>query len=148
MKKMKLFLPALIFMVFTACSDKKNQETIDFILSQPRDADLTGWWKWNTDSVFWYFKKTGTISEIVYQNGTVYRNPEDWYYWYTEKNDRKILHYFHPYGGPYASEYNHVYYKIENDFLWRSDGIEGDIQPTELHLFAVKTTAPKEYENW
>jgi hypothetical protein len=43
MKKITLFSSALIFMMFATCTEKKNQETIDFILSQQRDSDLVGW---------------------------------------------------------------------------------------------------------
>jgi hypothetical protein len=100
------------------------------------------------DSSFWYFKGNGTILKLEYMDGTLYNDSEDWYYWYTEKKeDRKILHLFHPYGGLYASQYSRGYYKIENDSLWNSAGIDGDVQPAELSLFATKTTAPKGYEN-
>jgi hypothetical protein len=155
MKKNKLFLLMLI-LILTAlfsvgCNDKKNQETVDYILSQPKDPDLAGWWKRNTenDSVFWYIKKTGTISELEYRDGNVYNDSEDWYYWYTEKkDDKQIFHCFHPRGWIDGKDYSHVYYKIENDSFWKSAGIEGDIQPTELYLFAVRATAPQGYENW
>jgi hypothetical protein len=38
--------------------------------------------------------------------------------------------------------------KFENDSLWLSSGIEGDKFFHELTFFAVRTTAPKGYENW
>jgi hypothetical protein len=145
MKKIKLVLSILVFM-FTACSDKKNQETIDFFLSQPRDPELIGWWKWNTetDSVFWHFKESGTISELEYKDGNVYNDSEDRYYWYTEeREEKKILYEFYPRGWFEGKDYGNGYYKIEGDSLWKSAGIEGGVQPTELYLFATKTTAPK-----
>jgi hypothetical protein len=149
MKRFVLILSVLAFM-FTACSDKKNQETIDFFLSQPRDSELLGWWKLNTeiDSVFWHFKESGTISELEYRDGNVYNDSEDWYYWYTEEKDgKKILYEFHPRGYLEGKDYSSGYYKIEGDSLWNSAGIDGGIQPTELVLFATRTTAPKGYEN-
>lgn len=104
--------------MLAACSDKKNQETIDYYLSQPKDAELLGWWKWNLEDesalCYWYFKESGTIGELPYMDGKTLQYSELRYYWYTEKNDRKILHRFHPYGGLYASENDRDYYKIEN----------------------------------
>jgi hypothetical protein len=140
----------VLFTLFTVgCTDKKNQETIDYYLSQPRDSELLGWWKYDTenDSVFWYFKEAGTIG-VLHMDGETSDYSESRYYWYTEKNDRKILHYFHPYGGLYASEYSHDYYEIKNDSLWVSSGIEGDkYYRSELNPFMAKTTAPKGYEH-
>jgi hypothetical protein len=149
MKTVKLILFILVCML-ASCSDRKNQETVDYYLSQPRDSDLLGWWKYDTEnsSVFWNFKETGTIAELTCDGEGDYYS-EYVYYWYTEKkNDRKILYLFHPYGGLYASEYNRCYYEIRNDSIWKSSGIEGDkFYREELLAFIGKTIAPEGYEN-
>jgi hypothetical protein len=87
------------------------------------------------------------ISELTDEEVPYYS--EYRYYWYTEeKNNRKILYLFHPYGGLYASDYSRKYYEIRNDSLWVSSGIEGDqFYHPELSLSVVKTTAPKGYEH-
>jgi hypothetical protein len=151
MKTVTLILSMLVFML-AACSDKKNQETIDHFLSQPRDADLLGWWKCNIENEstfdYWYFKEVGIISALSYIDGRFSHYSESQYYWYTKKDDRNILYRFHPYGGIYASDYGRDYYKVENDSLWVSSGIEGDsFYRKELNFFAVRTTEPEEYEN-
>jgi hypothetical protein len=142
-------IPALIFIMFTACTEKKNQETIDFFLSQPRDADLLGWWKYYTenDSIFWHFKEPGTILVSPYMDGILWNTPENRYYWYTEEKDRKVLHYFCPRAWFEGKDYSRGYYKIENDSLWLSSGIEGDKFFHELTFFMVRTSTPEGYEN-
>jgi hypothetical protein len=130
---------------------KKNQETIDYYLSQSRDPDLVGWWKWNLEDEFafyWHFKETGTIADLQHMGGETEHYSEFRYYWYTEKkNGRNILYSFHHYGGLKGSDYSRDYYEIRNDSLWMSSGIEGDKFFHELVFFGVRTTAPEGYEN-
>jgi hypothetical protein len=138
----------MIFMLI-ACSDKKDKETIEYFLSQPRDPELLGWWKWNLEDEpacsYWYFRESGTIGDLSYITDELVLS-EHRYYWYTEENDRKILYLFRPIGSLYGSDSGRDYYKIKNDSLWKSSGIEGDRFFHELSLFAVKTTAPEGYE--
>jgi hypothetical protein len=89
----------LFTLVTISCTDKKNRETIDYILSQHRDSELLGWWKWNLEDdaafYYWYFKESGTIGELPpYTDGTASSYSECEYYWYTEKKDREILYRF------------------------------------------------------
>jgi hypothetical protein len=148
-----IFKIVLVFFVLfsVGCTDKKNRETIDYILSQHRDSELLGWWKWNLEDdaafYYWYFKESGTIGELQHTDGTASSYSECEYYWYTEKKDREILHRFYPHAWFEGKEYYHDYYKIKNDSLWRSSGIEGDRFFEELRLFAVKVSAPKGYEH-
>jgi hypothetical protein len=151
MKRNKLVFLILVFLL-SACSDNKDKETVDYFLSQPRDAELLGWWKWNLGDEpacsYWYFRESGTIDQLSYiTEGVDLDYAEHQYYWYTEKKDRKILYRFRPIGRLYGTDYGRGYYKIENDSLWMSSGIEGDKFFHELSLFAVKITAPEGYEH-
>jgi hypothetical protein len=137
--------------MFTSCSDRKDRETVDYYLSQSRDPDLVGWWKYDTEengSVFWYFKEAGTIATLTCDGEGEYYS-EIRYYWYTEKkNGRKILYLFRPIGRLYGSDDSRDYYEIRNDSLWMSSGIEGDkFYREELLAFVKKTIAPEGYEN-
>lgn len=135
--------------MFTACSDKKNKETIDYYLSQPKDPELLGWWKHDieTGSVFWHFREAGIISTLTDSEGNFYYSEYQYYWYIKEENDRKILYLFRPVGGLYASEYIRGYYEIKNDSLWVSSGIEGDqFYNSELSPFIARTTAPEGYE--
>jgi hypothetical protein len=151
MKTVKLILFILVCML-ASCSDRKNQETADYFLSQSRDPDLVGWWKYDIEengSFFFNYKETGTIAELSYSDGKAGYYFESQYYWYTEKkNGRKILYKFRPGGVLYGSDYSNDYYEIRNDSLWKSSGIEGDkFYHAEMTFFVVKTTAPEGYEN-
>ncbi|MDR2383510.1 MAG: hypothetical protein LBD76_06470 [Prevotellaceae bacterium] len=68
----KKLISLILFFMLTACSDKKDKETIDYFLSQPRDTELLGWWKWNRGDepacYYWYFRESGTIGELSYIN--------------------------------------------------------------------------------
>jgi hypothetical protein len=147
----KIILISFVPVFFATCHND-GDEKIEYYLSQPRDADLVGWWKWpyNDESdiqTFWKFKQTGTITELTFQNGKVDNYEEDWNYWYTEKEgNTNILHTFHKYGGLYNHDEGRGYYKIVGDSLWKSGGIEGDVNSSELYFFGTKTEAPEGYE--
>jgi hypothetical protein len=130
MKTVKLLLFILACML-ASCSDRKNQETVDYYLSQPRDPDLVGWWKYDTEengSVFWYFKEPGTIAELTCDGDGEYYS-EIRYYWYTEKkNGRKILYLFRPVGRLYGSDDARDYYEIRNDYQAELKGINSIVK--------------------
>jgi hypothetical protein len=138
--------------VFCAsCTDRRNNEKIEYFLSQPRDTELTGWW--SLTSAYWYFKESGTktvLCRTVYEDGTFkydYLGYE--YYWYTEKtgDGRKIFHYFRPTGWIDNKEEGDEYYAIRNDSLWMSPGLEGDINGSEMQFIGVRCDEPKEYKD-
>jgi hypothetical protein len=147
---LKMVLISFVTVFFVTCND--GDEKIEYYLSQPRDTDLVGWWKWSYDEAndiqtFWKFNQTGTTTELSFQNGKVDNYEEDRYYWYTgKKGNKNILYTFRKGSLIYGNEEYRGYYKIVGDSLWQSAGIEGDIQPSELYFFGTKTDAPEGYE--
>jgi hypothetical protein len=148
---LKIMLISFVALFFATCND--GDEKIEYFLSQPKDADLVGWWKfpYNEESdiqSFWQFKQTGTTTTLTFQEGKVDNYEEDVYYWYTgKKGDKIILYTFRKGSLIYAHEEYREYYKIVNDSLWTSEGIEGDkYNSPDLSFFGTKTEAPEGYE--
>jgi hypothetical protein len=132
----------MLFTLFAVGCSKKDDDKIDYYLSQPRDADLTGWWV-SHDSAFMNFQQeTGRIITVSCDNGDYYELPYHTY-WFTEKDgDKNILHRFEAHGGfPYGSPEYHCFYKIVNDSLWLSAGVtDGSENINDVYS---KTTEPK-----
>jgi hypothetical protein len=142
---MKFFIRTVLLLYagcIIACGNDKGYNQHEYILAQPRDTDLLGWWKrpydsLHNDQTFWHFQQNATITVLSYVNG----KPVNYapYYWYTEKNDRNILHIFAESGMAGYLE-DHSYYKIANDSVWMSE----DLHSTRLYFFGEKTHAPPE----
>lgn len=136
----------MLFTLFLFGCDKKDNDKIDYYLSQPRDANLVGWWSRSDESgslYYWNFQQSGKLLEIYSSTAEnpVFQEYDD-KYWFTEKKDNKnILNIFEKHGGLYGSiEYN-FYYKVVSDSLWKSDGL--DELDSELRTLWLKTTAPE-----
>jgi hypothetical protein len=137
----------LFALLSTNCNDKKDDDKIDYYLSQPRDIDLTGWWvrsNGEIDSMFYNFQReTGRFFAVEYDKGSYLEHKFDTY-WFTEKSEnRNILHQFEKHGGLYGSAEYTRYYKIANDSLWMSDGIGEISGNSDLAFWGVKTIAPQ-----
>jgi hypothetical protein len=143
----KIILILLVPVFFAACRKNENGGIVNFYLSQPRDAALFGWWEEPYDSVnniasFWKFNQTGTITDLVLENDTVFLYYEDFHYWYTEKQgDKNAMHAIFYDGFWFFA--NDDYYKIVGDSLWLSNGIS---DTAKLYFYMKKTVAPEGYE--
>ncbi|MDR1595051.1 MAG: hypothetical protein LBS43_11300 [Prevotellaceae bacterium] len=138
----------VLFTLFSVGCSKKDDDKIDYYLSQPRDADLNGWWS-RTDEFgglyYWNFQQSGKLLEVYSSTveNPVFREYDD-KYWFTEDKDNKnILNIFEKHGGLYGSIEYHFYYTVVNDTLWTSNGIEEYSNDTELKILWLKTTAPQ-----
>jgi hypothetical protein len=125
-----------------SCGNSKDYDCREYFLSQPRDAELLGWWKRPYDSIhkfqtFWNFRHDATITVLSYIDGS---DPDEYepYYWYTEKKDKNILHVFVESGLPEYLEY-HNYYKIVNDSIWCSENIHS----TEFYFWGERCSTPE-----
>jgi hypothetical protein len=140
-----LKIALVLFTLFAAGCGKKDDDKIDYYLSQPRDASLLGWWFRSDESglYYWNFQQSGKLLEVY---SLTVENPEfyeyDDKYWFTEKKDNKnILNIFEKHGGLYGSIEYHSYFKVVNDSLWKSDGL--DEINSELRILWLKTSAPE-----
>jgi hypothetical protein len=135
----------VLFTLFSVGCSKKDDDKIDYYLSQPRDTDLFGWWTRidETGSYYWHFQQTGRIFEVHYSSPSDIFQYDDKYWFVENKEGKNILNVFEKHGGLYGSIEYQSYYKVVNDTLWTSNGIEEYSNDTELKILWLKTTAPQ-----
>jgi hypothetical protein len=137
----------MLFTLFSVGCSKKDDDKIDYYLSQPRDADLIGWWihenKQGNYSIYFNFQQNGIFLVVEYEK-EIYSEYIYVTYWFTEKSENKnILYKFEKHDGTlYKSIENKNLYKVINDSLWISDNL-GTWDDPELTFWGVRTTAPK-----
>ena len=144
----KIISLLFVYMFCTSCTSKWNNEKVAYYLSQPRDPELTGWWKMG--GYFWNLKSTGTIAEMtLLQYNGEYFVDEDRFYWHTEKKSdtEKIFHHFNTAGWMDKKYEINAYYMVRNDSLWLSSNIEGNIDGFKLFFVGTRCDEPKEYKD-
>jgi hypothetical protein len=135
----------MLFTLFAVGCSKKDDDKIDYYLSQSRDANLFGWWVRSNETglYYWHFQQTGRIFEVYYSSPSNISEYDDKYWFTGNKDNKNILNVFEKHGGLYGSIEYKSYYKVVNDSLWMSNGIEENSSDTELSNLWLKTTDPK-----
>ena len=117
-----IFKTALaLFALFLVGCDKEDNDKMDYYLSQPRDADLIGWWFRSDESglCYWNFQQSGKlleVSSVSAENLKLYK--QDNLYWFTE--NKNVLNVFEKHGGwLYGSIEMKSYYRGESSSTTR-----------------------------